>query len=146
MPPCACPVSQHFTCKYLHLSRIPTLHMQIPTPVQDPNASHAKPCTVNPYTGAASQQCQQCLMLVQAPNASHANPYVVQVPDNSNSSLRLCRLPTIKTQILTLVQFPTLHMHILMPVQVHNNSDNFLRLGSLLKILKIHYTTKINSV
>ncbi|MBW0521940.1 hypothetical protein O181_061655 [Austropuccinia psidii MF-1] len=119
--------------------------MQIPTPVQDPNSLHAKPCAVNPYTGAASQQCQQFLMLVPAPNASHANPYVVQVPDNSNNFLRLCRLPTIQAQILTLVQFPTLHTHILMLVQVPNNSDNCLGLGSLPKILKIHYTTKIAS-
>ncbi|MBW0561885.1 hypothetical protein O181_101600 [Austropuccinia psidii MF-1] len=59
-----------FAHKSLHLSRIPTLHTQILTPNQDPDASHVKPCA-----GAASQKCQQFLMLVQAPNTSHTNPY-----------------------------------------------------------------------
>ncbi|MBW0514777.1 hypothetical protein O181_054492 [Austropuccinia psidii MF-1] len=64
MPPYACPGS-------LVLSIIPTHHTQILTPVQDPDASHAKPFAVNPYAVAAFQQCQ-LLMPVQAPDASHA--------------------------------------------------------------------------
>ncbi|MBW0493489.1 hypothetical protein O181_033204 [Austropuccinia psidii MF-1] len=59
----------------LCLSRIPTLHTKILTTIQDPNASHIKPFTVNPYAREASRQCQQFLMLVQAPDPSHANPY-----------------------------------------------------------------------
>ncbi|MBW0520351.1 hypothetical protein O181_060066 [Austropuccinia psidii MF-1] len=58
--------------------------------VQDPTASHAKPCIVNPdageaswfpkiqttpYARVASRQLQHFLMPVQAPDASHANPY-----------------------------------------------------------------------
>ncbi|MBW0478774.1 hypothetical protein O181_018489 [Austropuccinia psidii MF-1] len=77
MPPYACPGSLFF-------SRIPTPHTQILMPVQDPNTSHAKPCTVNPYAGAAFQQCQQFLMAVQTPNASQAK------------YLALYRFPTIK--------------------------------------------------
>ncbi|MBW0471418.1 hypothetical protein O181_011133 [Austropuccinia psidii MF-1] len=80
--------SQHFTRKFLCLSRIPTLHTQILTPVQDPNTSHAKPCAVNPYTGSSSQQCQH--------------------PENSDISLCQCRLPTLHIQILTLCRFPTI--------------------------------------
>ncbi|MBW0550545.1 hypothetical protein O181_090260 [Austropuccinia psidii MF-1] len=83
----------------LHFTRIPTLHTQILTPVQDPNTSHAKPCAVNPYAREASQQCQQFFRLFQAPNTSHANPYACagshqfrqflilgQPPDNSKNS------------------------------------------------------------
>ncbi|MBW0533256.1 hypothetical protein O181_072971 [Austropuccinia psidii MF-1] len=66
------------------LSRIPTLHKQILMLVKDPNASHAKPFTVNPYAWAAFQQCQQYLMPVQAPEASHAK------------SLGLYRFPTLQ--------------------------------------------------
>ncbi|MBW0489590.1 hypothetical protein O181_029305 [Austropuccinia psidii MF-1] len=55
--------------------RIPKLHMQILTPVQDPNASHARPCAVNPYTREASEKFQQLLRLLQAPKASQTNPY-----------------------------------------------------------------------
>ncbi|MBW0480321.1 hypothetical protein O181_020036 [Austropuccinia psidii MF-1] len=62
MPLYACPGS-------LVLSRIPT---QILILVQDPNASHAKPCAVNPYARAAFPQYQKFLTPVQAPNASHA--------------------------------------------------------------------------
>ncbi|MBW0566044.1 hypothetical protein O181_105759 [Austropuccinia psidii MF-1] len=98
--------------------------MQILIPVQDPNASHAKPCTVNPYTGAALQKLQHFLMRVQAPNASHANPYACagsqqfkklltpgKASDNTHAnpyacigsqhftctSLRLYRFPTVQT-------------------------------------------------
>ncbi|MBW0586841.1 hypothetical protein O181_126556 [Austropuccinia psidii MF-1] len=115
-------------------------------PVQDPTTSHAKPCIVNPYAGEASRQCQQFLMLSQAPVASHANTYTCTgsqqfkerptpgwPPDNSNTSLCQCRLLM-------------LHMQILMLVQVPNNSNNSLHLGSLPTILKIHYMTNINSV
>ncbi|MBW0538083.1 hypothetical protein O181_077798 [Austropuccinia psidii MF-1] len=112
---------------------MPTLHTQILTPVLDPNTSNAKPCTVNPYARAASQQLQCFLMPVQAPNASHTNPYIVQAPKNSSNSLHPCRCPTIHTQILMLVQVP-------------DNSDNSLCLGSLLEILTMDYMTKINSV
>ncbi|MBW0506742.1 hypothetical protein O181_046457 [Austropuccinia psidii MF-1] len=59
----------------LVLSRIPTHHTQILMPVHDPDASHTKPCTVNPYARAAFPQCQQFLTPVQAPNASHENHY-----------------------------------------------------------------------
>ncbi|MBW0512594.1 hypothetical protein O181_052309 [Austropuccinia psidii MF-1] len=71
----------------LVLSRIPMHHRQFLTPVQDPDALHAKPCAVNPYSGAAFRKCQQFLTPVQAPNASHTK------------SLCLYRLPTI--QIIT---------------------------------------------
>ncbi|MBW0593222.1 hypothetical protein O181_132937 [Austropuccinia psidii MF-1] len=136
-----------FAHKSLHLSRIPTLHTQILTPNQDPDASHVKPCAVNPYAGAASHKCQKFLMLVQAPNTSHTNPYPCtgsqifkldtagKPPDNSNTSLHLCRLPMLHTQILTLVQvpedsnnsllqcrLPTLHTQILTLLQVPNAS------------------------
>ncbi|MBW0523801.1 hypothetical protein O181_063516 [Austropuccinia psidii MF-1] len=108
-------------------------------PVHDPNASHTKPCAVNPYTGETSQQLRRFLIPVQAPNASHTNPYVVQVPNNSSNSLCRCRLPTIHTQILMLVQVPEdSHTHpstctgsqqfrqFLMPGQPPNNSKSSL--------------------
>ncbi|MBW0471638.1 hypothetical protein O181_011353 [Austropuccinia psidii MF-1] len=108
--------------------------MQILTPVQDPNASHAKPCTVNPCAGEASRKCQHFLMLFQALNASHANPYAFegsqqlknlpttgQPPNNSNTSLCWCRLPMLHMLIRTLVQVP-------------NNSNNSLCWCRLLKI------------
>ncbi|MBW0475483.1 hypothetical protein O181_015198 [Austropuccinia psidii MF-1] len=85
---------------HLFLFRIPTLHMKILTPVQDPNASNTKPCAVNPYDGAATQKCQQFLMLFQGPNASNTHPYACtgsqqfrqflmpgKPPDNSKNSL-----------------------------------------------------------
>ncbi|MBW0484204.1 hypothetical protein O181_023919 [Austropuccinia psidii MF-1] len=68
----------------IHLSRIPTHHTQILTPVQDPDASHAKPCAVDPYSREAFQQCQQFLTPFQAPNLSHTK------------SLCLYRFPTIE--------------------------------------------------
>ncbi|MBW0500361.1 hypothetical protein O181_040076 [Austropuccinia psidii MF-1] len=55
----------------LEVFMIPMCHTQILTPVQDPDASNAKPCAVNPYARAAFRQCQQFLMPVQAPDASH---------------------------------------------------------------------------
>ncbi|MBW0483692.1 hypothetical protein O181_023407 [Austropuccinia psidii MF-1] len=77
MPLYACPVS-------LVLSRIPMHHMQILTPFQDPNASHAKPCAANTYAREAFQQCQKFFTPVQAPNVSHTK------------SLGLYRFPTIQ--------------------------------------------------
>ncbi|MBW0476204.1 hypothetical protein O181_015919 [Austropuccinia psidii MF-1] len=68
----------------LVLSRVPTQHTQILMPLQDPDASHAKPCTVNPYAGAAFQQCQQFLTPVPAPNVS------------CTKSFFLYRFPTIQ--------------------------------------------------
>ncbi|MBW0554212.1 hypothetical protein O181_093927 [Austropuccinia psidii MF-1] len=165
----------------------------------DPKASHAKPCTVNPYAGAAFQQCQQFLTPVQAPDASHAKslclyrfpttqivPYAgeasqqlqhflrqLQAPNASHANPYACAVSQQFKQLLTpgqafinsytntyactgsqsftctslrLYRFPKLHMHILILVQVPYNSDHSLRLGSLPKILKILYTTKINSV
>ncbi|MBW0512345.1 hypothetical protein O181_052060 [Austropuccinia psidii MF-1] len=102
MPPYACPGS-------LVLSRIPTRHRQVLTPVQDPNGLHAKPCTVNPYARAAFQKCQQFLMPVQAPNNSNnflrqgslatapTLPYVGAGTQRfTPKSLRLCRFPKIQ--------------------------------------------------
>ncbi|MBW0499181.1 hypothetical protein O181_038896 [Austropuccinia psidii MF-1] len=77
MPLYACPGS-------LVLSRIPTHHTQILMPVQDPQASHTKPCTVNPWAGAALHKCQPFLTPVQAPDTPHAK------------SLCLYRFPTIQ--------------------------------------------------
>ncbi|MBW0486201.1 hypothetical protein O181_025916 [Austropuccinia psidii MF-1] len=54
-------------------------------------------------------------------------------PDNSKNPLLQCRLSMLHMQILTLVQVP-------------NSSDNSLRQGSLPTILKIPYSTKINSL
>ncbi|MBW0522359.1 hypothetical protein O181_062074 [Austropuccinia psidii MF-1] len=76
-----------YTCAgSLVLSRIPMCHMQILTPVQDPDMLHAKPCAGNPYAGAAFPQCQPFLIPIQAPNASHTK------------SLHVYRLP--KSQII----------------------------------------------
>ncbi|MBW0508228.1 hypothetical protein O181_047943 [Austropuccinia psidii MF-1] len=72
--------------------------MQILTPVQDPNASHSKPCALHPYAGAASQQCKQFLTLFQAPDSSHSNPYTCTGSQHfTRTSLCLCRFPTIQT-------------------------------------------------
>ncbi|MBW0506080.1 hypothetical protein O181_045795 [Austropuccinia psidii MF-1] len=91
--PCAFPGSQPFTRKSLGLYKFSTIQ-------------------TTPYAGAASQKLQHFLMLVQAPDASHATPYVVQVPKDSNNSLRLCRLAKIDMQILMLVQVPNAsHAH-----------------------------------
>ncbi|MBW0589131.1 hypothetical protein O181_128846 [Austropuccinia psidii MF-1] len=92
----------------LHFSRIPTLQTQILTPVQDPNTSHAKPCTVNPYAREAFKKFQKLLRLAQAPNSSHANTYagegsqnlqcflmLGQAPNDSNDSLCRGSVPTI---------------------------------------------------
>ncbi|MBW0528729.1 hypothetical protein O181_068444 [Austropuccinia psidii MF-1] len=117
MPPYACPGCLLFLAhESLRFSRIPTLHMQIITPVLDPDSVHT-----NPYTCTGSQQFKPLLPLGQA-------------PDNSNNSLRWCRLPTLQTQILTLVQVPNnsknslclcrlsmLQMQILMLVEVTDN-------------------------
>ncbi|MBW0460971.1 hypothetical protein O181_000686 [Austropuccinia psidii MF-1] len=109
-----CPVSQSFTEKSLLLFRIPKLHTQILTPVQDPGCSHA-----NTYACPGSQQFKKLLMWGQAPINSEISLgfsrlptlqmqilILVQVPDNSNSSLCWCRLPTLHTQILMPVQVP----------------------------------------
>ncbi|MBW0467070.1 hypothetical protein O181_006785 [Austropuccinia psidii MF-1] len=68
-----------FAHKSLCFSRIPTLHMQILTPVQDPDSVHA-----NPYACTGSQEFKPLLPPGQA-------------PENSNNSLHWCRLPTIQT-------------------------------------------------
>ncbi|MBW0515675.1 hypothetical protein O181_055390 [Austropuccinia psidii MF-1] len=127
---------------------MPTLHTQIPMPIQDPDASNVKSCPVNPYAGAASPQFQKFLMLVQAPNTSHTNPYACtgyqifklltpwEPPDSSKTSLRLCRLLTLQMQILMLVQVPNssnkclcqgrlpiIQTQILTLVQVPSNSN-----------------------
>ncbi|MBW0564978.1 hypothetical protein O181_104693 [Austropuccinia psidii MF-1] len=91
-----CPGSLIFAHKSFHWSRIPTLNMQILTLVQDPNASHAKPCAVNAYTRTASRQCRQFLTLFQLPMLHTQILTLVQVPNNSNNSLRQGSLPTIQ--------------------------------------------------
>ncbi|MBW0487746.1 hypothetical protein O181_027461 [Austropuccinia psidii MF-1] len=118
----------------IRLSRIPTHHTQILTPVQDPDASHAKPCAVNPYAREAFHQCQQFLTPVQPLKASHTK------------SLRLYRFPTIQIisydghprnssdTSLCRCRHPALHMQILTLVQVPTNSNNYLRQGRPLKI------------
>ncbi|MBW0554790.1 hypothetical protein O181_094505 [Austropuccinia psidii MF-1] len=139
--------------------------MQVLTPVEDPNASHAKRCAApntshaNPYACTASQQFKQLPMLGSLPTA----PTLPYASAGSQcficKSLCLCRFPTIQKipyagagfqkfthKSLSLYRFPTLHTHILMLVQVLNNLDNSLRLGSLPTILKIYYTTKINNM
>ncbi|MBW0487839.1 hypothetical protein O181_027554 [Austropuccinia psidii MF-1] len=83
--------------------------LQFLTPVQDPNALHAKPCAVNPYAGAAFQQFQQFLTPVQAPNASHAK---------SLCMYRLPTIPIIAYARAALQQLP----HFLMRVQAPNAS------------------------
>ncbi|MBW0560198.1 hypothetical protein O181_099913 [Austropuccinia psidii MF-1] len=93
---------------------------------QAAEASHA-----NIHACTSSQQFKQLPTPVQAPDASHKNPYVVQVVNNLNISLRQCRLSIAHTLILTLVQAPdnsnnslrwcriwTIHMRMLMLVQV----------------------------
>ncbi|MBW0522804.1 hypothetical protein O181_062519 [Austropuccinia psidii MF-1] len=153
MPPYACTGSLLFvTHKSLHFSRMPTLHMQILMPVQDPDSVDA-----NPYTCTGSQQFKSLLLPGQALNISNNSSHwcrlptlhtqiftLVQVPDNSNNSLYWCRLSTLHMQILTLVKVPnnsdnflrrlmllTLHTQILTPVQVPDNSDSSLFQGSL---------------
>ncbi|MBW0566544.1 hypothetical protein O181_106259 [Austropuccinia psidii MF-1] len=117
MPLYACPGSLLFVKHQSRsLSRIPMLHMQILTLLQDPDTSHAKPCVVSPHAREASQQCQQFLTLFQAHNSSHANPStrtgsqifkqplaLGQPPNNSNTSLWQCRLLKLHMQIITLV-------------------------------------------
>ncbi|MBW0490848.1 hypothetical protein O181_030563 [Austropuccinia psidii MF-1] len=93
----------------VRLSRIPTRHRQFLTPVQDANVLHAKPCAVDPYAGAAFQQCQQFLTPVQAPNASHTK------------SLGVYRLLT--TQIISNTREVLQQLqHFLMRVQAPNAS------------------------
>ncbi|MBW0525118.1 hypothetical protein O181_064833 [Austropuccinia psidii MF-1] len=94
----------------IRLSRIPRCHMQILTPVQDPNASNAKHCAVNPYAGAAFQQCQQFLTPVQAPGASNTK------------SLHLYRFPTIQIIPYNGAASQKLR-HFLMQVQAPNASN-----------------------
>ncbi|MBW0548881.1 hypothetical protein O181_088596 [Austropuccinia psidii MF-1] len=152
--PYACPGSQCFTRKTLCWGSLPTFPTipyacpgsqgftrKILTPVQVPNNSNnflrqgslATALTL-PYAGAGAQSF-------------------------TRKSLRLCRCLKIQTisyaregfQQFTcksshLYRFPMLHTHILMPVQVLNNSDHSLHLGSLPTILKIPCTTKINSM
>ncbi|MBW0531493.1 hypothetical protein O181_071208 [Austropuccinia psidii MF-1] len=108
----------------VRLTRIPRHHTQILTPVQDPNASHAKPCTINPYAGAAFQkyqkipyacpgsQCFTCKIrtLVQVPHISKDSPPWGSLPKAwtipyvgagfqhfTRKSLRLGRFPKIQT-------------------------------------------------
>ncbi|MBW0519885.1 hypothetical protein O181_059600 [Austropuccinia psidii MF-1] len=78
-------------------------------PIQDPNTSHAKPCTVNPYSGAAFQKFQQFLMPVQAPDASHTK------------SLHFYRFPTIQIIPYACAASQQLQ-HFLMWVQAPNAS------------------------
>ncbi|MBW0519300.1 hypothetical protein O181_059015 [Austropuccinia psidii MF-1] len=122
-----------FAHKSLRLSRLPTLHTQILTPVQDPGCSQE-----NPYACPGSQQVKKRLMWGKAPN-------------NSKNSLGLSRLPAIQItpyyftgsqqfqQLLTPVQAPdTSHANpyactgsrqfkqFLMLVQASNASHNSL--------------------
>ncbi|MBW0560290.1 hypothetical protein O181_100005 [Austropuccinia psidii MF-1] len=89
MPPYMTPGCLLFlthTC--LHFSRIPTLHTQILTPVQDPNFVQA-----NPYACTGSQQFKPLLPPGKAPK-------------DSKNSLRQYRLLMLHTQIFTLLQVP----------------------------------------
>ncbi|MBW0575188.1 hypothetical protein O181_114903 [Austropuccinia psidii MF-1] len=95
-------------------------------PVQDPDALHAKPCAVNPYSGAALQQCQKFLTPVQAPKASHAK------------SLRLYRLQTIQT-IAYAREASRQRQHFLMHVQAPNASPKSLCLCRFSTIKRIPY-------
>ncbi|MBW0493315.1 hypothetical protein O181_033030 [Austropuccinia psidii MF-1] len=168
IPPYTCPGSLLF-CAHtsLRFARIPTLHMKIVTPVRDPDSVHTNPhaCTGSQQSkpllllGKAPDNSNKCLRLCRLPTLHTQILTLVQVPDNSKNSLLLCRLLMLKTQILMLLKVPdssedfllwlrllTLHTQILMPVQVPNDSDNSLRRGSLPRIPKIPYTTKINSM
>ncbi|MBW0502288.1 hypothetical protein O181_042003 [Austropuccinia psidii MF-1] len=121
-------------------------HMQIHIPVQDPDASHAKPCAVNPYAGAAFQQCQQFLTAVQAPSSCTGSLHCGSLLTAPTLPYAGSRSQCFTCKSLCLYRFPKLHTHILTFLQVPNNSDHSLRLGSLPKMLKISYTTNINSV
>ncbi|MBW0470999.1 hypothetical protein O181_010714 [Austropuccinia psidii MF-1] len=98
------------------------------------------------YTGAASRQLRNFLMWVQEPNTSHAKPYACTGSQQLKQFLTPGKAFNNSHKYLRLYRFPTLHMHILTLVQVPNNLDHSLRLGSLPKILKIPYKTKINGV
>ncbi|MBW0476784.1 hypothetical protein O181_016499 [Austropuccinia psidii MF-1] len=94
MPPYACAgFLLFFAHKFLHLSRIPTLHMQILMLVQVPNnlnnslhQGSLPTIPTLPYTGLHTNpkactgfpQFSQFLRLVQAFDASHANPYACE--------------------------------------------------------------------
>ncbi|MBW0512309.1 hypothetical protein O181_052024 [Austropuccinia psidii MF-1] len=128
---------------------------QFLTPVQASNASHAKSLHVYrlpaiqiiSHAREALQQLQHFLMRVQAPNASHLNPYACagsqkfrkllmpgKASNNSQANPDACTgSQRFTRKTLTLVQVP-------------DNSDHSLCLGSLPTILKIPHTTKINSV
>ncbi|MBW0494228.1 hypothetical protein O181_033943 [Austropuccinia psidii MF-1] len=135
--------------------------------VHSPEASHAKSLClyrfptiqIIPYAGETSNSSDSSLCGCRIPMLHMQILALVQVPKNSNNCLRLCRFPKIQTiacakagfrqftrKSLCLYRFPMLHTHILTLVQVPENSDDSLRLGSLPTILKIPYMTKINSV
>ncbi|MBW0468240.1 hypothetical protein O181_007955 [Austropuccinia psidii MF-1] len=108
--------------------------------VQAPNASHT-----NPYACTSSQKFKQLHMLGQPPNNSDTSLCRCRLLMLHTQILKLCRFPTIQRttyacagfqqftcKSLCSYRFPTLHMHILLLVQVPDNSDNSLSLGSLL--------------
>ncbi|MBW0580214.1 hypothetical protein O181_119929 [Austropuccinia psidii MF-1] len=95
-------------------------------PVQDPDALYAKPCAVNPYAGAAFQQCQKFLTPFQAPKSSYAK------------SLCLYRLP--KIQIIAYAREASRQrQHFLMQVQAPDASPKSLCLCRFSTIQRISY-------
>ncbi|MBW0530851.1 hypothetical protein O181_070566 [Austropuccinia psidii MF-1] len=100
----------------LRLCGLPTLHTQIITLVQ------------------ALDNLKKPPTAVQAPDNSHGIPYVLQVPDNLTVFLRRCRHPIVDMRMLMLVQVPNNSSNslrlcrfkkcykFLMPVQASNNS------------------------
>ncbi|MBW0481608.1 hypothetical protein O181_021323 [Austropuccinia psidii MF-1] len=150
--PYACPGSQRFTHKALHCKSLcrgslPTMPT-IPYPCPGSQPLHLyrfRTIKIIAYAGAALQQLQHFLMQVHAPRASHKNPYDCagsqqfkqlltpgQASENSHANPYACT----GSQHFT--------CKVLMLVQVPDNSDHSLCLGSLLTILKIPYTNKIN--
>ncbi|MBW0520756.1 hypothetical protein O181_060471 [Austropuccinia psidii MF-1] len=153
--PYACPGSQCITCKTLRCKSL--CWGSLPTM---PNIAYA--CS------GSQRFTRKILMPVQAPDNSNnclCQGSLVTAPTLSYGgagtqcftpkSLRLCRLPKIQQMAYARAGFQqftckSLRQHftrkILTLVQVTNNSDRSLRLGSLPTILKIPYMNKINSM
>ncbi|MBW0582804.1 hypothetical protein O181_122519 [Austropuccinia psidii MF-1] len=91
----------------LLLSRIPMLHMQILTlgrfPILQTIAYAREGCRRFTHK---SLRLYKLPTIQTTPDASHTNPYVGQVPENLKVSLCRCWLLIIHTRILTLVQVP----------------------------------------
>ncbi|MBW0588807.1 hypothetical protein O181_128522 [Austropuccinia psidii MF-1] len=86
--PYACAGSRQLTHQFLHLCRLPTIHMPILTLVKVP------------------KNAKNYLRLYRLPTIHMPILTLVKVPHNTKNFLHMCRIPRIDMQILTPVQAP----------------------------------------